>query len=268
MLLGSEPARLNLRIGAARADRGELGSDRSRRSPFQQRLLAESRCFARGLARSNDSETARVQAKRRVVVLSSYNRRVVLCNGLPRTRSRSRRRRSPSAPDSGQSSAPLPAWSRSRRRGRPPARATRSPLRPPPRRCRATRGRAGSRTSPAPRLGEGLRAGPREALVVDGARFAQARDRLRPGRGRDLRTIQARVELCGREVAAPRARGRPRSIASCRFELARAPGGRAPGRARRRRRARPRARPRRAASATAHRRARPRRALVRQRPAR
>ena len=57
--------------------------------------------------------------------------------------------------------------------------------------------------------GEGLRAGPREAVVVDGARFAQARDRLRPGRGRDLRTIQTRVQLCGREVTAPQRAGGP-----------------------------------------------------------
>jgi hypothetical protein len=57
--------------------------------------------------------------------------------------------------------------------------------------------------------GEGLRPGPREALVVDSARVGQARDRLRSGRRRDLRTIQARIELCGREVTAPERTGGP-----------------------------------------------------------
>ena len=52
-------------------------------------------------------------------------------------------------------------------------------------------------------LGEGLCPRPCEALVVDSARVGQARDRLRPGPRRDLRTIQARIELCRREVTAP-----------------------------------------------------------------
>ena len=52
-------------------------------------------------------------------------------------------------------------------------------------------------------VGEGLRSGPREALVVESARVGQARDRLRPGCGCDVRSIEARIELYGRKVAAP-----------------------------------------------------------------
>src|SRR5262245_3362085 len=58
------------------------GLNRFRSNPSLQRLFVESRCFARGCASSNYSETARVQAKLRVVVLSSYNLRVVFCNGV------------------------------------------------------------------------------------------------------------------------------------------------------------------------------------------
>lgn len=56
-------------------------------------------------------------------------------------------------------------------------------------------------------VGEGLRPGSREALVVDRTRVGQPRDRLRPGRRRDVRSIEARIELFSRKVAAPERAG-------------------------------------------------------------
>jgi hypothetical protein len=143
-----------------------------------------------------------VQAKLRVVVLSSYNRRVVLCNvcrgraldcvvreALPRKVAGGfRARPSPGADPSGPDRLRLECRDRGfDRLCRDPASLEVVPH---------------EEVACTP-LRKHLRSRERESRVVDGARIGQALDRLHPVCGHDPGPLEPRVELSSREIAAP-----------------------------------------------------------------